>query len=112
LLVQFPRHHKDKIILKSKVPLTVYRMISSNNDNLDFKGYEKTGIKVKVIGGSTKHTQVVKKTFNAGIVSLSPGRSVSTSPILISIGGWPSLELVHHTTNHTQNIDYKRLTLH
>ena len=96
-LVQFPRHHKKKIIIKAKKLLTVYRIISPNNDNNYFydNGYKETDIKVKVICGSTMHTQVIKKTFEAGTIELSPGGPISSSPILISIDGelFPELGL-------------------
>ena len=60
-----------------------------------FNDYEKTALKVNVLGGSSRHTQVVKKTFNAGIISLFPGGPTSTAPILISNGGESAPELFH-----------------
>tara|TARA_Y100001970_G_scaffold272399_1_gene369072 strand:- start:612 stop:1190 length:579 start_codon:yes stop_codon:yes gene_type:complete len=82
-LIQIPRHFSNNIILKSSIPFTVYRILPLNEQNLKYN-YEKTDIKVKVVGHSITHNIVLKKLFEPGIISLNPGGPTSSSPILIS----------------------------
>ncbi|MBL78520.1 MAG: hypothetical protein CMH70_00410 [Nitrosomonadaceae bacterium] len=86
-LVQIPRHHKKSIKISSAKALTIYRLISLNNDNRVFSDYEKTSIKVNVIGHTAVHTDVIKKDFLAGTIILPVGGPITTSPILISVSG-------------------------
>ena len=82
-LIQIPRHFRKNIIIKSDIPITVYRMLDINENNLNYI-YEKTDIKVKVVGHSLTHNIVVEKFFEPGIITLSAGGPTSSSPILIS----------------------------
>ena len=84
-LIQIPRHSKKKIKIKSNFPYTIYRLISNEERNLNHN-YLETDIKVKVVGYSLTHNQVVKKKFKPGITILKPGGPIATSPILISTG--------------------------
>ena len=84
-LVQIARHYQGMIAIQAERPLVIYRIISESNENSIFDEYEKTDIKVKVVGGSSEHTKVVKKKFPAGPISLAAGGPVASSPILISV---------------------------
>jgi hypothetical protein len=86
-LIQTERHYHGVIDIWAKKPLIVYRVISKSNENNIFVGYEKTDIKVKVLGGTSQHTRVIRKKFPAGLISLEPGGPKTFSPILISIEG-------------------------
>lgn len=82
-LIQIPRHTRHRIRLDAKKPLTVYRIISASNDNWLLDGYQKTDLKVNVVGKSI-HREVVKKSFPPGIIDLFAGGPSVSSPILIS----------------------------
>lgn len=85
-LIKLTRHrnHNDNIKLEVKVPITIYRILSKSNENNFLHSFESTSIKVNVIGDSSSHTEVVKRDFLPGIIELSPGKGLSSSPILIS----------------------------
>jgi hypothetical protein len=85
ILIQ--RHQKGLVVIKAKKDLIVYRLVSLTNDNQVFDEYEETDIKVKVVGGSSEHTKVLKKKFPAGVITLFAGGPISASPILISVTG-------------------------
>jgi len=81
-VLQITRHHEDDIVIEAKEPLTVYRVISlDNKNNLD--GWEKTPIKVNIVGRSTIHTEVYKKNFEIRTIVLEPG--IFTASVLILI---------------------------
>jgi hypothetical protein len=84
-LILTTRHRQGLIEINSKYPITVYRLVSEANDNSIFDDYEVTDIKVKVVGGGSVHTKVLKKNFPKGIISLAAGGPTSASPILISV---------------------------
>lgn len=92
-LIQIPRHGTKKIKIKSDIPLTVYRLISNEENTLNHK-YSKTDIKVKVVGYSLTHTDVVKKDFNPGLIILNPGGPTATNPILLSINNQNYLQKI------------------
>ncbi|MBT4889972.1 MAG: hypothetical protein HON65_10500 [Rhodospirillales bacterium] len=56
-----------------------------NEDNLE--GWEKTSIKVNIMGRSTIHTEVYAKEFQPGTIILKSGGPVSASPIFIKPAG-------------------------
>ena len=82
-LIQIPRHSRNWIKIDAKKPVTIYRLVTASNDNWLLEGYEKTDIKVNVVGKST-HSGVVKKSFSPGIIDLFTGGPSVSSPILIS----------------------------
>lgn len=84
-LIQIPRHHSDSITIEAEKSLTIYRFISDDNLNTAFESWTPTDIRIHVRGFSTAHTRVVKKDFAAGIVTLSPGGPVASSPILVEV---------------------------
>jgi hypothetical protein len=84
-LLQIPRHHSDNIVIKADKSLTIYRFISDDNLNAAFESWTPSDIPIHVRGFSTAHTRVVKKDFAAGIITLSPGGPVASSPILIEV---------------------------
>ena len=84
---------QKKIKIKSDIPLTVYRLISNEENTLNHK-YSKTDIKVKVVGYSLTHTDVVKKDFNPGLIILNPGGPTATNPILLSINNQNYLQKI------------------
>jgi len=71
-LIQIPRHSKYRFRIDSKKPLTVYRLVSDSNDNWLLDGYQKTDLKVNVVGRSI-HREVVKRSFPSGIIDLYAG---------------------------------------
>ena len=85
-LIKLTRHRnfEDLIVINAKVPLTVYRIISKMNENNFLHQYELTNIKVSVIGDSSSHEEVIKKYFLPGVIKLSPGKGLSSTPILVS----------------------------
>lgn len=85
-LIKLNRHRdfRDLITLDIKIPITLYRIISLENENNFLHTYETTDIKVNIAGPSSTHTKVIKKSFLPGIVMLSAGKGLSSSPILIS----------------------------
>jgi len=83
-LIQIPRHSKQRFRIDSKKPLTVYRLVSDSNDNWLLDGYQKTDLKVNVVGNSI-HREVVKRSFPSGIIDLYAGGPTSSSPILLSL---------------------------
>jgi hypothetical protein len=85
-LIKLNRHrdYRDLIILDIKVPITLYRIISTANENNFLHTYEDTNIKVNIAGPSSTHTKVIKKSFLQGTIKLSAGKGLSSSPILIS----------------------------
>lgn len=87
-LVQIPRHHKDDINIEAYRPITVYRLISDDNDNSPFESWSHTDIPINVRGFTTTHTRVVKKDFPAGTITLNPGGPIASSPILIKVHGY------------------------
>ena len=86
-LILTKRHRQDLVMINGINPLTVYRLVSESNNNNIFEGYEETDIRVLVVGASSVHTKVIKKTFPKGIISLAPGGPTSSSPILILVEG-------------------------
>jgi hypothetical protein len=92
-LIQTARHYHGVIVIQAKKPLVIYRIISEANENNIFDEYEKTDIKVKVVGGTSEHSKVIKKKFPSGVISLDAGGSKTFSPILISIAGKPFPDL-------------------
>ena len=85
-LIKLTRHRNDKdlIVLNVKAPITVYRILSKTNENNFLYNYDPTSIKVNIVGSNSTHSEVVKKDFNSGVIKFSPGKGVSSSPILIS----------------------------
>ena len=86
-LILTKRHRQDLVMINGINPLTVYRLVSESNNNNIFEGYEETDIRVKIVGGGSTHTKVLKKNFPKGIISLATGGPTSASPILISVAG-------------------------
>ena len=87
LFLILTKRHRQKVIMINAInPLTIYRLVSDSNNNDIFDGYEETDIKVLVVGGSV-HTKVIKKQFQKGMISLTPGGPTSSSPILILVEG-------------------------
>jgi len=84
-LLQIPRHHSDDIVIEADSSLTIYRFISDDNLNTPFESWTPADIRIHVRGFTTAHTRVVKKDFTAGIITLSPGGPVASSPILIEV---------------------------
>lgn len=84
-LVQIPRHHSENIVIEAQRPLTIYRLISDDNDNTPFDSWTPSDIPVNVRGFSTTHTRVVEKDYPAGLITLNPGGDVAASPILIRV---------------------------
>jgi hypothetical protein len=93
-LVQIPRHYSENIVVDAHKALTVYRLISEENDNTPFAGWISSDIPVKVRGHTTDHTRVVEKDFPAGTITLDSGGPIASSPILIEVHDYtvPSLE--------------------
>lgn len=83
MLIQIPRHFKNKIRIQMSGPVSVYRMITTSNDNWLVDGYDQTELSVNVRGNSSTHTRVVKKSFPPGAIEIYPGGPVSASPILV-----------------------------
>lgn len=84
-LVQIPRHYSDDIPIEAHRPVTIYRLISEDNDNTVFDDWTPTDIPLNVRGHTTTHTRVVKKDFPAGTITLDPGGPIASSPILIEV---------------------------
>ncbi len=76
------RVNKDNLIIKTKEPIVIYRIVENNKYSLRHN-YIKTDIPVYVHGMSVSHTMIVKKTFKPGIIEFSSGSNKSSSPILI-----------------------------
>ena len=85
-LIQINRHENRNIVINTKSPIIIYRLVPKGNAGLKHS-YEKTKIKVMVQGRSTNHIQVVKKTFKSENIILSPGGPISSAPILFSSYG-------------------------
>ncbi len=85
-IIKIMRHQKGDIKLKTKYPITIYRVTSDEDQGL-YHDYEDTNIQVKLIGNSSVHNKVVKKDFKAGLIVLAPGGPVSTSPVLFKYKG-------------------------
>ena len=83
-IIKIARHQKANINIESKYPITIYRITTSENHGL-MHDYEKTNIKVKLLGVSSIHDKVVKKEFKPGKIVLAPGGPVSASPILFQL---------------------------
>jgi hypothetical protein len=85
-LIKITRHRssKDLVTIRAKYPLIIYRVLSESNVNQFLHQYKETNIKVKIVGHLSIHSSVVKKEFPAGLITLSPGKGKSSSPILIS----------------------------
>ena len=81
-LIQIPRHYRERIRIETKKPITVYRLVTESNDDWLMEGYEKTALKVNVVGRSI-YRGVMKRSFPPGSVVLYPGGPSSASPILI-----------------------------
>jgi len=88
-LIKITRHRKaeDLITIKVKTPVTIYRLLSRSNNNQFLHQYEATDIKVRVEGHLSTHSEVVKKQFTEGDITLSPGAGQSSSPILVNHSG-------------------------
>lgn len=84
-LLQIPRHYSQDIVIKADSSLTIYRLISDDNINTPFESWKPTDIRINVRGFTTTHTRVVKKDFDPGMITLSPGGPVAASPILIEV---------------------------
>ena len=82
-IIKINRHENRNIKIKTNSPITIYRLVNESNFNLKHP-YEETDIKVKVVGYSLTHTNVLKKKFPRGDLILSPGGPISSSPILFS----------------------------
>ena len=82
-LIRINRHEKKNIKIQTLSPITIYRIIPEIKNNLR-NNYKKTNIKVKVLGKSIDLNHVVKKKFEPGIIILSSGGPISSSPILFS----------------------------
>jgi hypothetical protein len=78
------RHQEDLIVLNIKTPITIYRAISKLNNNDFLHSYTQTNLTINVEGPSSSHTSIVKKDFSPGIIALSPGSGLSSSPIFLS----------------------------
>ena len=63
-LIQINRHENKNIIINTKLPITIYRLVPKENAGLTHS-YEKTNINVMVEGLSINHVQVLKKTFKS-----------------------------------------------
>ena len=97
-LIQINRHENKNIIINTKSPITIYRLVPKGNAGLKHS-YEKTNIKVMVKGVSSNHIRVVKKTFKSGSIILSPGGPNSSAPILFSIYGKEFPNILFEKTN-------------
>lgn len=82
-VLQIPRHYHKDIIITINRPVTIYRVLTSSNDNSIFESWKKTNIKINVKGNSCVHNKIVSKEFNKGLVTLKSGGPVASSPIII-----------------------------
>lgn len=87
LLVQIPRHHDRDVVIETREPVTVYRMLSTANDNSPFADWEETPISVHIEGITCVFEKVVKKRFEPGRITLPPGGPTAASPILVEVHG-------------------------
>jgi hypothetical protein len=82
-VIQLPRHFSGCLPLHVFKRILVYRILSTQNDNQVFFDWNKTEIQVCVEGASAKHSLVVSKTFEPGVIDLYSGGPICSSPILI-----------------------------
>ena len=91
-LIQLPRHYSEKIIIKSPVNLTIYRLLSPDNDNWIFNEWKEEDININVVGGSCSHNKIVSKKFNKGTIKLNPGGPNASSPIFLKCDNMSNLQ--------------------
>jgi hypothetical protein len=82
-LIRIKRHEDQDIKIEIKEDLIIYRPICENNDNSNYKNWEKVDFEIAIIGGSCSHKKIVKKKFKKGYISLSPGGPTASDPIFI-----------------------------
>ena len=87
-VIQIPRHYNQKIKLELLSDVTIFRLLSDDNDNEPFNDWSIMNDEVEVTGQSCIHNKLVSKTFSPGMIELSSGGKISSSPILIKqMGG-------------------------
>ena len=82
-VLQIPRHLKSPIEIEILRPVKIYRLLTEENNNSVFKGWELTSIKVNVQGRSCTFTDVVSKSFKPGKIIMPCGGPKAASPIII-----------------------------
>ena len=82
-LIQIPRHYYEKIEIEIFDKIDIYRILCEKNNRKSYINWEQIDYTVNIIGISCIHDDVVKKTFDKGIIYLLPGGPISTDPIFI-----------------------------
>lgn len=93
-IVPIDRHLKKDIAIDATNAFIVYRLITPDNDNEVFDGWEELDVAIKVIGGSCTMRSIVTKGLPKGRHYLPPGGPIAASPILLRSDGVISARLV------------------
>ena len=98
-IVRVPRHLYFPLELELAAPARVLRLLSDENDNTPFGGWEPVaGLRVNVPGRSCVLTHAVAKELPAGRHALLPGGPVAAAPLLVASAG-----AVHARTTRAWN---------
>jgi hypothetical protein len=86
-IVRLPRHLRFAVALELSEPARVLRLLSDENDNAPFAGWEAVPALVHVPGRSAVLTRAVAKDLPPGVHSVPPGGPVAAAPLLVAGGG-------------------------
>ena len=92
MVVPIERHHRTRIYLTASSPVTIYRLLSEVNPNLEFSGWRNGSEPVYAPGsdyvGNKNHlTRMVAHEFEAGTSMLLPGGPRFSAPIVVETDG-------------------------
>jgi hypothetical protein len=83
-IVRLPRHLRFEVELELPAPARVMRLLSEENDNAPFAGWEPLDARIRVDGRSCVLTRAVAKRLAAGVHRLPPGGPVAAAPLLVA----------------------------
>jgi hypothetical protein len=86
-IVRLPRHLRFEVEIELAEPARAMRLLTEENDNAPFAGWESADVHVDVDGRSCVLTRAVAKDLPPGVHRLPPGGPVAAAPLLLAGGG-------------------------
>lgn len=94
-LVQISRHRIENVVINLKEDAIIYRVLCEKNDNNHYNDWLSVEFDLLINGINCKHTKIVKKFFNRGLIELKSGGPHSSDPILIDLKNNLNIDIIN-----------------
>ena len=85
ILLRQPRHNTKNIRIKTDQEIIILRAKCNNNINKFFTDWHRLNKKIHIKGYTCTHSELIKKKFKSGYISILSGGPIASDPIFIEL---------------------------